>query len=376
MDWRGPASADWKRYDPQKADKYDRDPGTSTCSLSGQFLATCQQIYFESSDVLYGENTFGLYIYLRDGFGDDNGRVLLEASFFEGFKIDELYQPWPEKMPCPRGNDATLYQRLDFEFGYPFAVKKIRHLRLVLDLDASSEFASHAEYSLLKNALQLACQCIGSSQLQDLNIDLQSRFPMTRFCVLGPLMIFNNLRQVTFEPEPQNPLLIRISNQIYRRRSKKLPRLRWDRSLARLRPQFADYLKRLLESPTPRSDHFLEHHSFHFVITFLHLHETPPAVYQHLGLLVANRQNEDCLEGPFEVCEHRTNGGKNRYQQQEVLSDDDEKSELFSELEEDELEDNIEEDMEDREDGEEDEDEDEDEDGKGMERKRVNVKWA
>ena len=51
-------------------------------------LAVCQKIHIESSNVLYGENTFRLYIYAYLGRGDDKGSSLIETSFFEGFDID------------------------------------------------------------------------------------------------------------------------------------------------------------------------------------------------------------------------------------------------------------------------------------------------
>ena len=130
MDWHGPGSNSWARSHPQTAKKWQTNPGTSTCSLAGQLLATCKKIYEESSTVLYGENTFGLYVHIPD-HGD--GRAI-EASFFEGQHIAKLELPWPGKTLLPRGKDS----KFTFDpstFAYSFAVDKIRKLRLVIDLD-------------------------------------------------------------------------------------------------------------------------------------------------------------------------------------------------------------------------------------------------
>ena len=184
MDWYGPGTTCWDRYDPQKPScKYSSDPGSSTCSLSGQLLATCQSIYRESIEVLYGENAFGIHIYIRVGLSFGCDEIEVESNFFEGFKIHELDLPWPARKLHLRGTETDRLSRL----GYPFAVDKIRRLRLVLDLDTPATPASQREYSALKYALYTVCQRIRSLKLQHLNVDLHSRFPMTRFCVLDSL---------------------------------------------------------------------------------------------------------------------------------------------------------------------------------------------
>ena len=63
-------------------------------------------------------------------------------------------------------------------------------------------------------------------------------------------------------------------------------------------------IKRLLRSSAQQNDDFLECYSFQFFAKFLPIHDAPPYVWHHLGRLVAERQSDRCLEGPFEVCEH------------------------------------------------------------------------
>ena len=43
MDWHGPGTNSWERYNPHTATKWQKNPGTSTCSLAGQLLATCKK---------------------------------------------------------------------------------------------------------------------------------------------------------------------------------------------------------------------------------------------------------------------------------------------------------------------------------------------
>ena len=156
MDWHGPGTSFWDRFHPQKPScQYRDDPGSSTCSLSGQLLATCRLIHNESSDILYGENTFGLSIYIRESFFDacpQNFKI--EKSFFEGFQIDDLDLPWPAKKLHPRGTET----RRQHKVRYQFAVNKIRRLRLVLNLDSLSSQASHIEYNHLKHLLHSVCR--------------------------------------------------------------------------------------------------------------------------------------------------------------------------------------------------------------------------
>ena len=93
MDWHRPETRCWKRCDSQTAFEYRYSLKPSPYSLSGQLLAVCQQIHIKSSNVLYGENTFGLHIYIYLDRGDDKGSSLIETSFFEGFDIDQLDPP-------------------------------------------------------------------------------------------------------------------------------------------------------------------------------------------------------------------------------------------------------------------------------------------
>ena len=209
-------------------------------------------------------------------------------------------------------------QRAKHEFGYSFAVDKIRRLRLVLDLDQEDEIASDGNYALLKHTLHLACQCIASLRLLYLNIDLQSRFPITRFCILDPLRILKKVRKVTFEPESPS----HIERHRRRRQCRSLATSQQS-LLAKSQPRFADFLKCELQSSTPHSEDFLQTYSFQFVDTFLRWHETPFSVHQHLRLLVPNHQDCTCFKGPYKVCEHRANVENTHRSQQQVLTDSD-----------------------------------------------------
>ena len=282
MDWHGPGSNSWERYNPHTATKWQKNPGTSTCSLTGQLLATCKKIGEESSTVLYGENAFGLYIHIPD-HGD--GRAI-EASFFEGQHIAELELPWPEKTLLPRGKDS----KFTFDpstFAYSFAVDKIRKLRLVIDLEFEGKAVKGPQYYLFKHALQLTCERLEDVRLRHLNIELRSRHPMTDFCMLDSLMILRNLQRVTFEAERKNC----CSDD------EQLP--------VSLPPQYAGFFKRQLENSHPPLYSFLESYNFQAVAAFLEIEDAPPMVWRRFRLLTKNRQRHGCLEGPFEECEHR-----------------------------------------------------------------------
>ena len=109
MDWYGSGTRCWDRFDPQKSpNPYRSDPGSSTCKLSGQLLATCQSIYHESSNILYGENTFGLHIYILKGSNyGGNENIEVETSFFEGFEINDLDPSWPAPKLHLRGTETV-----------------------------------------------------------------------------------------------------------------------------------------------------------------------------------------------------------------------------------------------------------------------------
>ena len=109
------------------------------------------------------------------------------------------------------------------------------------------------EFHSFTHTLYKVSQRISCLQLQHLNINLRCRLSNTSFCILSPLMILRNARVVTFKPEPQNPLLQ------HRKRN--------SRSLAESQPQFADYLKRQLESSQPRV--FLRSHLQYIIHTQL-----------------------------------------------------------------------------------------------------------
>ena len=188
MNWFGPGSSSRDRYDSQKSSyQHTPDPGSSTCSLSGQLLATCRLVYNEGINVLYGQNWFGLWLYICQGWdygGHGDQAIEVESSFFEGFGIYELDPPWPSPSLHPREietNDRSKVIR------YQFAVDRIRRLRLILNLDSGSSPACHVKYSILKHSLHLICQRVKDLPLQRLNIDLHSRYPMTRPCILEPL---------------------------------------------------------------------------------------------------------------------------------------------------------------------------------------------
>ena len=282
IDWHGPGSNSWKRYDPQSGGKNQRDSGISTCGLSGQLLATCKIIHEEGSAVLYGENAFGLHIHISD-FEKGNA---VEASFYEGHHIGELDPPWPSKVYLPRGKDS----QLPFEpstFAYQFAVDKIRKLRLVVNLDHHGKPVRKSQLDLLKHALQTSCERLERVQLQHLNIHLRSRHPMTKFCVLDSILILRNLQEVTFKSEPE------------------LCHRNYEQPLMSLPPQYKGHLKRQLESSDPPGEKFLESYNFQAVAVFLSIEDAPPTVWERLRLLINNRQRHRCLEGPFETCEHR-----------------------------------------------------------------------
>ena len=251
-------------------------------------LATCKRIYAESSDILYRENTYGLHLYVRESRFDCNAyEVRVQASFYEGFEIDQLDHPWPAKMRRPRGRYAERFE----EIGYQFPVDKIQRLRLIVDLDSYGLFTD-PEFNSFAHILYKVSQRLSCLQLQYVNIDLRCRLSNTLFCILGPLTILRNVREVTFEPEPRNLLL-----QCRKRNS---------RSLAESQPYFADYLKRRLESSQSPSDQFLEYHRFQGIATFLGTIKDPsPMLYDHFKLLVKNRQGLMYLSGPFEMCPHR-----------------------------------------------------------------------
>ena len=289
MDWHGPGGVLWNRHTSQHtARKFD--PGTSTCKLSGQMLATCNQIYAESSEILYGENTFGLHIYVREShFSHDAYKVAIEASFYEGFEIHELDQPWPAKMLRPRSRYARKFE----EIGYQFPVDKIQRLRLVVDFDLFYGVPNGPEFNFVAHTLYKISRRIAHLQLQHLNVDLRCRFSDIYFCILDPLMILRNVRKVTFEPEPQNLLS--------QRRLNRFP------SLTESRPKSANFFKRRLESSELPSDHFLEYYKFQSIATYLGtIKNLPPMIYDYLKLLVENRQELMCFCGPLEVCHHRT----------------------------------------------------------------------
>ena len=293
MDWRGPRSGkhpdfSWKRWDPREDkenEEYPRNPGSSTCRLSGQLLATCQLIYRESSAVLYGENTFGLHVFVRDAYED----LVIESSFFEGHDLDELSPPWPAKSLSPRGFDKRT-----FSVTYQFAVDKIQRLRLVVDLDYSDEPIDSHQFNHLQHALGKISHRLSRVQLQYLNIDLRSRHPMTRFCMLEPLMVLRGLCKVTFNREPENP------NDDYRECGSWRP----NPPLTELPRRFKRHLKKLLESDTPVDDLFMENHNYQRVLTYLALHQTPQSVFAQLGSLVKEPRDLSCYDGPYEACEH------------------------------------------------------------------------
>ena len=328
MDWWGPDTNKWKRYDPQNPlndqyNPYRYNPGSSTCSLSGQLLATSKQIYVESSDVLYGDNTFGLHIYVcRESKKSPYGSRV-EASFHEGVAIDELAEPWPKRACYPRGKDRPHDSDV---FDYQFAVDKLRRLRLVIDLDNGDNRTTSNEFDSLRHTLYKVCQRLASIQLQYLNIDLQSRYPLTRFCVLEPLLVLRNLR-VTFEREPQNPLLMRRRNYFEVRQGKRVPRQKLDLSLPGRQPRYADFLKQLLESSTPPCSKVLKTYYYRSISSFLLLHDTPPSTYNQLEILSEVDGNFDCTDGPFEACEHLAGSQINQQHQQLTLSDDDDDDE-------------------------------------------------
>ena len=190
-------------------------------------------------------------------------------------------------MHRPRGRYAGRFE----EIGYQFPVNKIKRLRLIVDLD-SYELFTDPEFNSFAHTLYKVSQRISCLQLQHLNIDLRCRMSNTSFCILGPLAILRNVREVTFEPEPQNLLLQ------HRKRN--------SHSLAESQPHFADFLKRRLESSQPPCDQFLENSRFQSTAAFLGTMKDPsPMLYNHLKLLVNNRQESTCLSGPFEVCQHR-----------------------------------------------------------------------
>ena len=259
MDWHGPryrsSGSYWKRYDPaKKTSEWEKDPGSSTCSLSGQLLATCQKIYEESSYALYGENTFGLHIYVRD----DKNNLEIESGFFEGQGLDELTSPWPTKTSLPRGNDLDPDHLWTKRFAYPFAVDKIQRLRIVIDLDYGREPIEPDHFNHLQLALGNACHRLSRVQLQYLNIDLRSRYPITRFCMLEPLMVLRKLRMVTFDHEPKNP----TDDSRGKLQTPRRPRYGPKRPLANLPPRYMNHLKETLESATPVDDAFLEDYNY------------------------------------------------------------------------------------------------------------------
>ena len=198
-EWRGPGYG-WGRGYPQTAEKFERGSRSPICCLSAQLLATCKHIYHEGIGFLYGLNTFGHHIYIRQprsAFSHQDTEI--EARFFEGREIDELHPLWPTKLPPPRGIDTKNRWQTRYQFGFD----KIRRLRIVLDLDCQGQYASRIDYLYLKHTLHRVVRSLQGLQLQYLNIDLQSRYTMTRFCILDPFMMLRKLRQVTFEPEQE-----------------------------------------------------------------------------------------------------------------------------------------------------------------------------
>ena len=187
-----------------------------------------------------------------------------------------------------------------------------------MDLNSYGLFTD-PEFNSFAHTLYKVSQRISCLQLQHLNINLRCRLSNTSFCILGPLTILRHVGKVTFGPEPRNPLLQH--------------RKRISRSLAESQPHFADYLKRRLESSQPPSDEFLEYYRLQSIATFLRTIKDPsPMLYNHLKLLVKNRQESTCLSGPFEVCQHRAgidDSRKHRY----LLQHDDKRSRDNSRLE-------------------------------------------
>ena len=319
MDWYGPGTRCWDRFDSQKfPNPYRSDPGSSTCSLSGQLLATCQSIYQEISNILYGENTFGLHIYILEGLSyGGNEKVEVETSFFEGFEINDLDSPWPAPKLHLRGTETPNRSRIR----YSFAVDKIRRLRLVLNPDSECNPASHMEYSWLKHVLHFVCQRIKALPLNHLNVDLHSRYPMTRYCILDPLRALRGISEVTFEPEPQNPRLIQLRNRFHVRSPAAVrKRPKRDRLLATLLLQVANYLKQLLESSTPVDSSLLQALSFQLVATYLRMTEASSPVEKHLRLLYGDHQTYGCFEGPYEACNHPSDDDLFKYEKQ-IVSD-------------------------------------------------------
>ena len=263
------------------------DPGSSTCRLSGQLLATCQKIYWESSNVLYSENTFGLHVYIRS----IHDSVEIESRFFEGLRLDELSPVWPAKSCFPRGADPY-----SGRITYQFAVDKIRGLRIVIDLDYGSRRIDEDEFNHLQHVLGNISHHLARTQLQYLNIDLRSPHPMTRFCILDPFIVLRGLREVTFNREPKNP-----ANES---RKKNLPYWEPERPLTRMPPKFKRHLKALLESVTPVSEDFMRDHHYQRVLTFLDMHRAPDELVASLRCLVKEPCGMICYDGPFEACEH------------------------------------------------------------------------
>ena len=335
MHWFGPGSSHRDCYRPPRStSQLQSNRGFSTCSpldLSGQLLATCRLIYHECIDVLYGENVFGLHIYIREG--RNHGGIKVEMGFFEGFEINDLDPPWPTPKLYPRGRETDD----PFEVRYQFAVHKIRRLRLVLDLDSEHVPAFHAKYNLLKHILHIFCQRLKKLTLQSLNIDLHSRYPMTRFCILDPFQILRGVSKVIFEPEPQNLRLIRSHNSFHRRRDALILRRRpkRDRSLATLPLQIANHYKQLLESTTPVGDSFLRAHSCQLIGTYLRMNEASSTIEDHLRFLHKDDQTIDYFNGLYEDCKHPPDDELHELEKQVVSDNETNKSENENEWEAD-----------------------------------------
>ena len=193
MDWNGIDSPHcYKRYaDPRTVEIRPKiNYGSSTCSLSAQLLSTCRVIYEEASHVLYGENTFGLHIFSRL---NQHEAIETHAHFFEGLRLQDLDPPWPAKAKFPRGREVR--SPGDERFAYQFPVKKMRKLSIVIDVAGFNGTPSPWE------TLYNLCSHLHRIEISDLNLDVRSRFPLTRFCILDPFLILRNIARVTFHHE-------------------------------------------------------------------------------------------------------------------------------------------------------------------------------
>ena len=96
---------------------------------------------------------------------------------------------------------------------------------------------------------------------------------MDRFCILDPFVMLRNVRQVTFEPEPENLYLI-DDEEIFRYRR--------CRSLTVLRSQYAACLEQQAKSNAPPSGTLANHYYFQTTMTYPKLMKPPWMLVEHI----------------------------------------------------------------------------------------------